>query len=300
MVSLAARTGFRIHDDLLDAAKEDSALIIRAPAELIRKEFDKIVLSKKPSRYLKLMNRLNLLHHVSPELAVCIGVKQDSKYHKYDVFTHCIYTCDHTEPDLVMRLAGLFHDVGKPETRKVIDGRVTFHKHEMVSVKKTKAFLNRLKYETKVKEAVLGLVRMHMYHYTREYTDSAVRRFIKKADINKDNIDDLSNFPLFKLRQAERLGNGKKTDPVTPRQRDFEKRIKEIFERGGGLDLKDLEISGSIIMEAFCLEPGKQIGEILSYLLERVQRDKSLNNRMSLIELALQYLKSREHSQEIG
>jgi hypothetical protein len=170
----------------------------------------------------------------------------------------------------------------------------------MVSVKKTKAFLNRLKYETKVKEAVLGLVRMHMYHYTREYTDGAVRRFIKKADINKDNIDDLSNFPLFKLRQAERLGNGKKTDPVTPRQRDFEKRIKEIFERGGGLDLKDLEISGSIIMEAFGLEPGKQIGEILSYLLERVQRDKSLNNRMSLIELALQYLKSREHSQEIG
>ena len=299
MVSLAARTGYQIHDTLLEGAKEDANLIIRAPAELIRKEFDKIILSKKPSRYLKLLNRLNLLHHVSPELAVCVGVKQDSKYHKYDVFTHCIYTCDNTEPDLVLRLAGLFHDVGKPETRKVIGERVTFHKHEMVSVKKTKAFLNRLKYDGNTKEAVLSLVRLHMYHYTREYTDSAVRRFIKKAGINKDNINDLTNIPLFKLRQAERLGNGKKTEPVTPRQLDFEKRIKEIFERGGGLDLKDLEISGSVLIEAFELEPGKQIGEILSYLLERVQRDKNLNNRMSLIELALQYLKSHEHSEKV-
>jgi len=299
MVSLAARTGYRIRDELLDAAKEDAHLIIRAPAELIRKEFDRILLSKKPSKYLKMLHRLTLLHHVSPELAVCVGVKQDEKFHKYDVFTHCIYTCDNTEPDLVLRLAGLFHDVGKPETRKVIKDRVTFHKHEMVSVKKTKAFLNRLKYDSKTKEAVLGLVRLHMYHYTREYTDQAVRRFIKKAGVNKDNINDLGDLSLFKLRKAERLGNGRKTEPVTPRQLDFEKRIKEIFEKGGGLELKDLDITGHVIMEAFDLKQGKEVGEVLSYLLERVQRDKELNNRMSLVELTLQYLKSQEHSREV-
>ena len=299
MVSLAARTGYTINDRLLEGAKEDSALILRPPAELIRKEFDKILLSSKPSRSLKLLHRLSLLHHVAPELATCVGVKQDSKYHKYDVFTHCIYTCDFTEPNLVLRLAGLLHDIGKPETRKMIGERVTFHKHEMVSVKKAKEFLNRLKYDGKTKEEVLNLVRLHMYHYTREYTDSAVRRFIKKVGINKDNINDLTNIPLFKLRQAERLGNGRKTEPVTQRQLDFEKRIKEIFERGGGLDLKDLDISGHIIIEAFGLEPGKEIGEILRYLLERVQRDKTLNNRMMLIELTLQYLKSKEHSNEI-
>jgi len=257
-------------------------------------------LSKKPSRHLKLLNRLHLLHHVIPELAVCVGVKQDTKYHKYDVFTHCVYTCDHTEPNLALRLAGLLHDVGKPETRKVIGDRVTFHKHEMVSVKKAKAFLNRLKYDGRTKEDVLNLVRLHMYHYTREYTDGAIRRFIKKAGINKDNVNDLGNIPLFKLRAAERLGNGRKTDPVTPRQLDFEKRIKEIFERGGGLDLKDLDITGHVLIEAFELKPGKDIGDILHYLLERVQRDKELNNRMSLIELALQFVKSREHSRGIS
>lgn len=296
MVSLAARTGYRIPDNLLDLARSDSSLVVRSPAELVRKEFDKILLSAKPSRYLKLLHRLNLLHHVAPELAVCVGVKQDKKYHMYDVFTHCVYTCDNTEPDLVLRLAGLLHDVGKPETRKVIGDRVTFHKHEMASVKRANAFLNRLKYDGKTKEDVLNLVRLHMYHYTREYTDSAVRRFIKKAGIDKENINDLGSLPLFKLRKAERLGNGRKTDPVTQRQLDFEKRIVEIFERGGGLDLKDLEISGHVIMEAFGLSSGKQIGEILRYLLDRVQRDKTLNNRMSLIELTLQYLKSQEHN----
>jgi poly(A) polymerase/tRNA nucleotidyltransferase (CCA-adding enzyme) len=195
-----------------------------------------------------------------------------------------------------MRLAGVLHDVGKADTRKVIGDRVTFHKHEMVSFKLTRAFLNRLKYDSKTKEEVLTLVRLHMYHYTRDYTNAAVRRFIKRVGINKHNIKDLENIPLFKLRKAERLGNGLKTDPVTQRQRDFEKRIKKVFEAGGGLDLKDLDINGHILIEAFGLDPrkdGKLIGEILRYLLDRVQRDKSVNNRMSLIEMALQYLKTK-------
>jgi hypothetical protein len=86
---------------------------------------------------------------------------------------------------------------------------------------------------------------------------------------------------------------------VTQRQLDFEKRIKEVFERGGGLELKDLNITGHIIIEAFEIKPGKQVGEILTYLLDRVQRDKKLNNRMDLIELALQHIKSRDHSDKV-
>jgi putative nucleotidyltransferase with HDIG domain len=298
-ISLAAVTDYAIQVGLLKAIAKNRDKILKVPAEVLQKELNKILLSKKPSRYLRLMNKVGLLQHVMPELARCVGVGQDTRYHKYDVFTHCVYTCDNTEPELTLRLAGLLHDVGKTETRKEVGGRVTFHKHEMASVKRTRAFLNRLRYASQIKEAVLTLVRLHMYHYTREYTDTAVRRFIKKADITRDNIDDVGNLPLFKLRQAERLGNGLKTEPVTQRQLDFEKRIKEVFERGGGLELKDLNITGHIIMEAFETKPGKRVGEILTYLLDRVQRDKKLNNRMDLIELALQHIRSRDHSDKV-
>jgi tRNA nucleotidyltransferase (CCA-adding enzyme) len=135
-----------------------------------------------------------------------------------------------------------------------------------------------------------------MYHYTREYGDSAVRRFIRKQNITEDMLDNIGDLPLFKLRVAERLGNGLKTDPVTQRQLDFEKRIKKVFKKGGGLRLKDLDINGHIIKEAFGIKDGKMIGEVLEYLLDRIQRDKNLNNRMMLTELALQYLKSKDYS----
>ena len=292
MVSLAARTGYRIPDVLLKQAVKDAHLLVQAPAELLRKEFNKILLSKKPSKYLKLLHRLNLLHIVAPELAACVGVTQDTKYHKYDVFSHLIYTCDNTEPNLILRLAGLLHDIGKPGTRKKIGKRVTFHKHEMLSVKLTKALLNRLRYDSKTKTEVLNLVRLHMYHYTREYGNSAVRRFIKKVAITEDMLDNLNDLPLFKLRQAERLGNGLKTEPVTQRQLDFEDRIRKIFSRGGGLALKDLDINGHIIIEAFEIDDGVLVGKILDHLLEQVQRDKKVNERFTLIELTLQYLRN--------
>jgi len=292
MVSVAARTGYKVHDKLLEQAKEDAHLLVRAPAELMRKEFNKILLSAKPSKYLKLLNRLNLLPIVAPELAACVGVAQDTRYHKYDVFTHCIYTCDNTEPDLVLRLAGLLHDIGKPGTRKKVGQHVTFHKHEMLSVKLTKSFLNRLRYDGQTKADILNLVRLHMYHYTREYGNGAVRRFIKKVGITSDTVDKLGDLPLFKLRQAERLGNGLKTEPVTQRQLDFEERIKKIFNKGAGLALKDLDINGHIIKEAFELEDGELVGVILNYLLDQVQQDKKLNERFTLIELTLQYLRN--------
>jgi len=296
-VSLAARTDYKLDSSLFDGMRRHASKLEDVFPEAVRRELDKILLSKKPSKHLKLMRKLGILKYVIPELDACVGVSQDKRYHKYDVFTHCIYTCDNTEPNLILRLAGLLHDIGKPVTRKKVGQRVTFHKHEMASVKLARDLLNRLRYDGKTKADVLNLVRLHMYHYTREYGDTAVRRFIKKTGITEDMLDNLGDLPLFKLRIAERLGNGLKTDPVTQRQLDFENRIKEVFERGGGLKLKDLDINGHIIMEAFQIE-GKLVGEILSYLLDRVQRDKSLNDRMQLIELTLQYLRSKEHASQ--
>jgi putative nucleotidyltransferase with HDIG domain len=299
-VSLAAVTGYRISGGLLNGMSKYATALKNVPAECIRKELDKVLLSRKPSTYLRLMAKCNILDIILPELSKCIGVSQDKRYHKYDVFTHCIYTCDNIEPDIVLRLAGLLHDIGKVTTRKEMDGRVTFYKHEIAGVKLARVVLDRLKYSKKVKYAVLELIRHHMYHYTREQTDSAVRRFIKRVGINKNNISNLGELPLFKLRRAERLGNGLKTNPVTDRQIDFENRIKEIFDNGGGLTISDLEINGTIIMQALDIKSGEFVGEIKSYLLDRVREDRSLNNRYTLLELALSYVRSKERTQTGG
>ena len=240
------------------------------------------------------MQRIGALIYIMPELDRCVNVKQDSRYHKYDVFTHNIFTCDNIEPDLVLRLAAVLHDVGKPDTRKMIKGRVTFYKHEIASVKRSLAFLNRLRYDGKTKETVLSLVRMHMYHYTREFTDAAVKRFIKRAGINKENVKNLSELPLFKLRAAERLGNGLKKNPVTPKQLSFEKRIKEVFD--GGFEEKiNIDINKRIIMDTFNIPAGKGVDNILNHLTERVARNKKLNNRIDLIQITLQYIKNEKY-----
>jgi len=119
-----------------------------------------------------------------PELDICVGVTQDKRYHKWDVFHHCIFTCDNLEPNLMLRLGGLLHDIGKPITRVVTkDKGITFHKHEMAGVKLAKNLLIKLGYSNAIRKEILMLVRLHMYHYTREYTDGAIRRFIKKAGI---------------------------------------------------------------------------------------------------------------------
>lgn len=336
-LSLASRTKYRIRGDLMNSMRNHVELLKRVPAEIIRGELNKILLHDKPSRYFKMMHKLGILKVIMPELDACVGVKQDKKYHKYDVFKHCLYTCDHIDPDLVLRLAAILHDVGKPDTRKRIKGRTTFHKHEVVSTQLAKNFLQRSRYSKETIKKVLHLIRLHMYHYVNDlyvctninkkcrwqklvgqigerveihvstvvdkcpkcgskivlrsgWSDAAVRRFIRKTGITRDDLDDLGNLPLFKLRKAERKGNGFKTIPVTDRQLDFEKRIREVFEATGAFELKDLDIDGAVIMEIFNMEQSPRVGEILDYLLGKVASDKKLNNSVELVKIAAEYI----------
>lgn len=296
-ISLASRTNYRLADEIIEAIYENSQLINNCPVEAVRKEFNRILMSKKPSKYLKILRKTGLLKHIAPELDMCFGIKQDRRYHKFDVFNHSIYTCDNCDPDLVLRLAGLLHDIGKAVTRREApnsrDGRkVTFHKHEMASVKMARDLLRRLKYDLSTIKEVLILVKLHMFHYTRDWTDSAVRKFIKKAGISEEYMheDKISEFPLFKLRASERKGNGLKCIPVTDRQTDFERRIIQVYRESKSLDVKDLEINGNVIMEVFKLKPGVQVGNILNFLLEQILEQPRLNNRLDLLKLTTEYL----------
>jgi len=296
VLSLAARTDYAIEKETLAAIGKCSHLINKVPPEVIRMEFDKMLLSKKPSKYLRLLNKTGLLIHFAKELVDCVGCKQDKRYHKYDVFTHLIYSADHAEPDLIVRLAAILHDTGKAPTRKevMVDGkaRITFHKHEMLSVKLAREFLKRLRYEKAVIDQVLLLVKLHMYHYTREWTDGAVRRFIKRAAMSEEWLveDKIGEFPLFKLRSAERLGSGFKNIAVTERQKDFEARILQVYNESRTLEIKDLVVNGTDLMEVFKIPAGKTIGDVLTHLLNLVLEDPELNERMTLLKLATEYI----------
>jgi len=291
-IALSARTGYRLSEDLVRAIKKCSEMITKCPFEAIRGEFDEILLSSKPSKHLRMLVKTNLLKYISPELFSCVDVKQDERYHKYDVFTHLIYSVDNCDKNLVLRLAGLLHDVGKPSAKKEADGRITFHKHEMYSVRLAKDFLRQMKYESKTIKSVLLLIRLHMYHYTRDWTDSAVRKFIKAAEIPEAYIskEAIASFPLFRLRAGERLGNGLKPEAITTKQEDFERRIVEIYEESKCLDVKDLHIDGNIVMTTFGIKPGAIVGEVLRHLLELVLENPELNEREVLIELAKDYI----------
>ena len=296
-IALAARLGYTIDQEILDAIQENKSLIEKCPIEAVREKLDEILLSRQPSKYIRLLSKVGLLAYILPELDKCVGVKQDRRFHKYDVFRHLIYTCDNTPPNVVLRLSGLLHDIGKVPTRREIkvqgkDNRVTFHKHEMVGVKLTRTALKRLRYDNETIKQVLNLVKNHMYHYTREWTDSAVRKFIKRSGMTPEFLreDTISEFPLFQLRMAERAGNGYKSEKTTERQRDFEKRILDVRRQGQALDIKDLDIDGHAIMDVFKIKPGVEVGRILSFLLEAVLEEPEKNSRMELLKLTTEYI----------
>jgi len=292
--SLACKTRYTITQHVQEAIVDKAILLSKVPAEAIKEELVEIIMSAKPSQHLKLMQKLGVLKVILPELDNCVDCSQDKRYHKHSVFNHLVYTCDYSDPDLVLRLAGLLHDIGKPVTKEIIDGKITFHKHEVVGARIAAELLKRLRFDNKTIDKVIHLIRMHMYHYTREYTDAGVRRFINGAGVTKKDVDSIGDFPLFKLRKAERLGNGYKTKPVTPRQTDFEERLVRVFKSSNGLGIQDLVVDDNDLIEVFSMKPSKEIGVILRYLLERVIETPDLNNRNDLLHCALDFIEKRK------
>jgi putative nucleotidyltransferase with HDIG domain len=296
--SLGARLNYTIANHTQAGILECVNLLKKASWEAIRMELEDILLSKKPSKYLKLMEKLGVLKIVMPELQRCVNCNQDKRYHKHDVFNHVLNACDNIEPNLTLRLAALLHDIGKPSSRKIIDGKVTFHKHEVLGAKEAAILLKRLKFDKETIKEVTHLIRMHMYHYTREWTDSGIRRFIENAPIKEEDLKDIGNIPLFKLRKSDRAGNGYRKQPVTDRQRDFEDRIIKVFGSSNGFTIKDLDINGDILMEYFNLTPGKQIGEILNYLLGVILEYPELNERRELLNAALYFIVNKKEKKK--
>jgi len=289
--SLAAKTNFKIPLSIKNSIYKNRYLLDSISIDSIKIELEKILLSNQPSKYLKMMNKTGIIEIILPELHKCTNCTQDKKYHKYSVFNHLLLACDHAEQNIVERLAALFHDIGKPIVKKLIDGKITFYKHEVLSEKEAGIILKRLHFSNKIIKKVTHLIRMHMYHYTREYTDAGIRRFIINSGITSKEILDIENFSLFKLRQADRVGNGYRKELITNRQKDFENRIKDVFYKSNGYTIKDLKINGNMLIQEFNLTSGKQIGKILDYLLNIIIEDPTKNTKEELIKIVNDILK---------
>lgn len=293
----ASQLSFCIEKDTYKAIfeKEIKDKIKSISIERFRDEFEKILKSEKPSIGLKLMEETGVLNLFIPELAECKNITQaDSRgFHQFDILDHNIYACDGAPKNkLNVRLAALFHDIGKKDTRteSFIENPnsaekllvIHFLKHELKSEKITRNILFRLKFPNSIIDNVCHLVKEHMFYYQSNWTDAAVRRFIVK--IGAENFED-----LFDLRIADIYGmNNQKVlsnSETIKNLNELTERINKVNKENTALSLKDLKINGNDLI-ALGVKPGKKIGIILNQLFQTVLDDPTQNNKEKLIEIA--------------
>lgn len=287
-----AKLNFKIEDKTFKAISDSLNVSAMVSAERIRDELMKILEADKPSVGIDYMRDSGLLKLVLPELQDCIDVEQN-KYHVYDVYHHSVYACDAAPADKpLLRLSALLHDLGKVPVRgKGADNDYTFYNHEVVGAKMARKIMRRLKFSNEDVEIVGNLVVNHMFHYTSDWTDGAVRRFMRKVGV--ENLTD-----LFILRLADRRGNGNRDGLPAP-IKELKVRINRVIEEANAITVRDLKIDGYIIMKEFQVEPGPIIGQILNGLLELVLDNPELNEPETLLAQAhLLYEEIKSNSTE--
>ncbi len=272
-VRQATELDFQIAAETRAAISAEAQGLRRISAERIRDELVKILLAPRPSRGILLLRDTGLLQIVLPELAACDGVPQN-RFHAFDVLRHSIFSADFAPAgNLAVRLAALLHDIGKPDTSEEREGEHTFYGHQQIGARKTRRILRRLRFPNDEIEHVGHLVYHHMFYYQTEWTDSAIRRFVRTVGL--ENIPD-----LIALRLADMAGNGRKSGDTTPLTQLLQ-RVEEVMTKDAALTVKDLAIGGRELM-ALGLSPGPGIGRILRALLERVLDDPAVNQVATL------------------
>ena len=275
-VRFAAVLGMLIEPATAQAIVRNAGLAAGLSGERINQEITKMLLADRPSAGFRLASELGLLAVICPELEDCRRIPQD-KAVAQDVFEHSLLALDAVErPDLVLRLAALLHDVGKPET--MADGH--FHQHEFVGEHLSRRILRRWKFPKETVSQVAHLVRHHMFWYQDGWTDAAVRRFIRNVGL--DNI-----LALFELRRADNIGSGARAGKMYALDQLL-LRVQEEIQRANAFSTRDLAVDGNDLMAELDLVPGPEVGRIQRELFERVLDDPDLNTRESLLGIARQ------------
>lgn len=274
----AASLEFQIENETFSAIPKTLETTKKVALERIHDELVKILAACYPSSGLELMRKSGLLNLFLPELVAGLGVGQPPQYHKYDVYWHSLYACDAAPREkLVVRLAALLHDIGKPPC-KVDD---TFYNHEQVSAELAEKILQRLHFSSEEVDRVTNLIKNHMFEYTSTWSDAAVRRYLRRIGGIK-NVGD-----LFALRRADTAAM------IKIEQKDYlaelQKRIDKIIAEENALDVTDLKVNGEDVMRVLKVPPGPLVGRVLNFLLEKVLDDPKLNERDTLLAMINTY-----------
>ena len=300
----ASKLGFSIEKDTYSEIfkEEIQKKALSISIERFRDEFEKILKSPLPSVGLKLLEETGLLALFIPEFSVCRGCVQSDyrAFHKFDVLDHLFYACDGAPSSkLNVRLAALFHDIGKPAAKRlvretVLDGEkkdgstkeietVTFYNHEALGEKITRSLMIRLKFSNEMINNVCHLVKEHMFHYEANWSDAAVRRFIMR--VQPECMED-----LYDLRLADMYGMyNEKVDlrysASIELLLELKERIQKELDKNSAISLKSLAVNGRDLMEAG-IPAGKELGRILNELLNCVVEDPEMNDKPKLLEVA--------------
>lgn len=311
-IRFSVQLDFSISHETSESILKNSNLIKNISQERIRDEFIKIIMSRNPATGIVMLEKFNLLKNIIPELEEGINCEQGGE-HIYDVFGHLLNALQHSADKnwpLEIRLSALFHDIGKPKSRRLAEAdgnalrrshsvlekqdrllslrrllqaspvsakkKFTFYGHEVISARMAEKILERLKFSKKEVELVEKLIRNHMFFSdTEKITLSAVRRIITKVGV--ENI-----WLLMDVRECDRVGMKKKEKPY--RLRKYFAMIEEALH--DPISVSQLKINGEDLIKDTEIKPGPRMGWILNALLEEVLDDPSKNNKGHLLELA--------------
>ena len=283
-IRFSSQLDFSIEDKTLSAIKENCDLIKNISVERIRDELCKILMTPNASKGLTLLKDTGILEIILPEIYNLVEYTPLCTNHNRDVFVHTLKVIDNTDTDLILRLSALFHDVGKLNTLKRLpSGHHYFPGHSEESAIMTKDILKRLKFDNETISSVYSIIYDHLV-LMPEYmpTDGEIKRLINRVGIK--NI-----FTLYDLQRAD-INSLWDPVPFLAKVDYMSDRTKDILQNNEPLTIKDLDINGSNIIREFNLKPGKILGEILNYLLEKVLDNKDLNSKQTLLELAKEFI----------
>ena len=283
-IRFSTQLNFTVSQETSEAILKNARLIKEISGERIRDEFVKIINSESPMIGIVMMQKLGLLKNIIPELEEGIGCDQKGE-HVYDVWEHLLRSLQHAADKkwpFHVRLSALFHDIGKPPTRRdLVIGSLsllndpitkrkayTFYGHEVVGARMVKDIMARLKFSKKDIDTVTKLVRYHMFFSDPDQiTLSAVRRLV--ANVGPDLVWDLMN-----VRMCDRIGMGRpKEEPY--RLRKFESMIEEAMRAPVSVGM--LKIDGNKIMEVTGEKAGPRLGWTLHALLEEALENPDIN-----------------------
>jgi poly(A) polymerase len=293
----ASQLNFQISDDVINAMKSMASRISIISAERVRDEFVKLLMSQNPRVGINVLVDTGLADLVLPEIPK-LRLEIDEHHHHKDVYEHSLTVLEQAigqedrlqGPNLVIRLAALLHDIGKPKTRNLLEGGgVSFHHHEVVGARLSKKRLQALRFDNETIDAVETLVALHLRFHgygDGEWTDSAVRRYVRDAG------DLLTH--LHVLTRADcTTRNAKKAERLARTYDGLEKRIAKLAEEEELSRIRP-DLDGSQVMSLLGIKPSADVGKALDFLMELRMEHGPLGEERATEEL-IQWWKARRH-----